>query len=53
MRSLPGAPASRPGAVEEDDVGRMTGSFQGAAGGTRGAPGDCGPYPVNCVGGNI
>ena len=34
--------------VEEENVGQMTGLFEGGAGGTQGAPGDDGPCPVNC-----
>jgi len=47
MGGLRGAPARHPGAVEADEVGRMAGLFPGGAGGTRGAPGDDGPCPVN------
>jgi len=47
MGGLPGAPGSCPGAVGKDDVSRMTGLFQGGAGGPLGAPGDDGPCPVN------
>jgi len=48
MGGLPGAPGSCPGAVEAEEVGRMTGLFPGSTGGTRGAPGDDGPCPANC-----
>ena len=41
-------PGSCPGAVEADEVSRMTGLFSGGAGGTHGAPADDGPCPVNC-----
>jgi len=53
MGGLPDVTGSFPGAVEEEEVGRMTGLFPGSAGGTHGAPGDDGPCPVNCRGGNI
>jgi len=53
MGGLPGVPEGYPGGVEEEDVGQMTGWFQGSAGGTRGASGDDGSCPVNCGGGNI
>jgi hypothetical protein len=45
-QGLPGAPSRCPGAVEKEEVGGMTGLFWG------GAPGDDGPYAVNCWGGN-
>jgi len=48
MGVLPGVLVSCPGAVEVEEVGRMTGLFPGGAGGTRGAPGDDGPCPVHC-----
>ena len=48
MRDLPGAPGSCPYGVEAAEVRQMTGLFRGSAGGTRGAPGDDGPCPVNC-----
>jgi len=48
MGGLPGAPGICPYGVEEDDVGRLTGWFPAGAGGTRGAPGDDSPCPVNC-----
>jgi len=48
MGGLPSAPGSCPGAVETEEVSRMTELFPGSAGGTRSAPGDDGPCPVNC-----
>ena len=39
--------------VEAEDVGQITGLFQGGAGGTAGVPGDDGPCHVNCRGGII
>ena len=48
MGGLPGAPGSCPGALEAEEVGRMTGLFPGGARGTRGVPGDDSSGPVNC-----
>ena len=47
MWGLPAAPGSYRYGVEALEVGRMTGLFQGGAGGTHGALGDDGPCPVN------
>ena len=41
-------PGICPYGVELEDVGRLTGMFLAGDGGTRGAPGDDGPCPVNC-----
>jgi hypothetical protein len=48
MGGIQGAPGSCPGAVEQEEVGQMTGLFRGGAGGTRGKPGDDGQCAVNC-----
>jgi hypothetical protein len=48
MGGLPCAPGSYLGAVEVEEVGRITGLCPGGAGCTRGAPGDDSPCPVNC-----
>jgi len=48
MGGLPGALGSCPGAVEVEEVSRMTVLFPGGARGTRGAPGDDSPCPVYC-----
>jgi hypothetical protein len=48
MGDLTGAPESWAVGVEEEDIGQMIGLFWVGAGGTQGAPGDEGPYPVNC-----
>ena len=48
MKGLAGALRFRLYGVEPEDVGQMTGMFPGNAGGTRGAPRDDGPCPVNC-----
>jgi len=53
MRGLPGAPGIRTYGVEENDVGWFTGLLPAVAGGTWGVPGNDGPCPVNCQGGNI
>jgi len=47
MGGLPGAAGSCPYGVEVEEVGQMTGMFPGSAGGTRSAPGNDGPCPVN------
>jgi len=44
----PGAPGSCPGAVEVEEVSLLTALCPGSAGGTRGAPANDGPCPVNC-----
>jgi len=38
---------SSSGAAQAEDVGGMTGLFPAGATGTRGAPADDSPYPVN------
>jgi hypothetical protein len=48
MGDLPGAPGICPYGVELEDAGRLTGMFLTSAGGTRGAPVDDVPCPVNC-----
>jgi len=48
MGGLSGALGSCPGAVDAEEVGRMTGLFPGGAGGPRGAPEDDVPCPANC-----
>jgi len=53
MGCLPHARGICPYGVQEHETGRLTGWFPAGAGGTRGAPGDDGPYPVNWSGGNI
>jgi hypothetical protein len=48
MGGLPGARGICPYVLEEDNVAPLTGWFPAGAGGTRCAPGDDGPCPVNC-----
>jgi hypothetical protein len=48
MGALLGVPGICPYGVQEDNVCRLTGWFPAGSRGTRGAPGDDGPSPVNC-----